>query len=79
MNLKEEMNDFIENQEDFYLNSKQNDNLLEMEMDIYINDKEDKKEVKKMFSKSSESNNGKLDGDYDNIKKNKNKKLEHFI
>ena len=37
MNLKEEMHEFIENQEDFYLNSKQNH--LDMEMDISLNDK----------------------------------------
>ena len=55
MNLKEEMNEFIENQEDFYLNSKQNHNMLDMEMDISLNDKKNEQH-KKLFSKSKVKN-----------------------
>jgi len=82
MNLKEEMNEFIENQEDFYLNSKQNHNMLDMEMDISLNDKKNEQH-KKLFSKSNNNANpntnvDKPQVDYE-VNKKASKKLEHFI
>lgn len=69
MNLKDEINDF-ENQEDFYLNSKQNNNLLEMEMDISLVGEKKNDQPKKMFSKNSDNTN------MQNQKKST--KFEHF-
>jgi hypothetical protein len=86
MNLKEDINELLENQDDFYLDSKRNNNILDMEMDISLNEKNEEKEFepkkKKMFAGKSKDTKEKVD-DFEDIQNAKIKILnpssfDHF-